>query len=278
MLDKIITKLVRNYPFSKGKGWFTYSSFARYVQKNLGKFEKVKIFDGSYLWVDPRDYIGATIFFFRDFDKSISKLLSDLLKKGDVFVDVGASCGIESIPCAKIVGQKGRVFSFEPHEISYNLLSKSLLENKLNNVVTMPFAVCSNDETKSLSVQPDNYGLSSILAFEEGHIPVKCIKLDSIKYLLNTKIKILKIDTEGHELEVLKGAKEIFEVNKPDYVIIELLPKNTVHLFDREEYKFLKSYGYRARQIKKHFCDYRLTDLSRKKISTSSADYIFSKY
>ena len=142
----------------------------------------------------------------------------------------------------------------------------------------MPFAVCSNDETKSLSVQPDNYGLSSILAFEEGHIPVKCIKLDSIKYLLNTKIKILKIDTEGHELEVLKGAKEIFEVNKPDYVIIELLPKNTVHLFDREEYKFLKSYGYRARQIKKHFCDYRLTDLSRKKISTSSADYIFSKY
>ena len=46
----------------------------------------------------PRDYIGATIFFFRDFDKSISKLL-DLLIKGDVFVDVGASYGIESIPC-----------------------------------------------------------------------------------------------------------------------------------------------------------------------------------
>ena len=157
--------------------------------------EKVKIFDGSYLWVDPRDYIGATIFFFRDFDKSISKLLSDLLKKGDVFVDVGASCGIESIPCAKIVGQKGKVFSFEPHEISYNLLSKSLLENKLNNVVTMPFAVCSNNETKSLSVQPDNYGLSSILDYGEGHIPI-----------------------------------------------------------------------------------YRLTDLSRKKISSSSADYIFLKY
>ena len=278
MLDRVITKLVRNYPFSKGKGWFTYSLLARYIQKNLGKFEKVKIFDGSYIWVDPRDYIGATIFFFRDFDKSISKLLSDLLIKGDVFVDVGASYGIESIPCAKIVGQKGKVFSFEPHKISYNLLCKSLLENKLDNVVTMPFAVSSNDETKSLSVQPNNYGLSSILAYEEGNIPVECIRLDSIKYLLNNKIKILKIDTEGYEFEVLKGAKEIFELNKPDHVIIEILPKNTVHLFDREEYKFLTSFGYRGRQINKYFSGYKLVDLSREKTRLTSADYIFSMH
>lgn len=278
MLVRLTTKLVRNYPFSKGKGWFTYSSLARYVQKNLGKFEKVKIFDGSYLWVNPRDYIGATIFFFRDFDKSISKLLSNLLIKGDVFVDVGASYGIESIPCAKIVGEKGKVISFEPHKISYNLLCKSVLENKLKNVITMPFAVSSNVETKTLSVQPNNYGLSSILPYEEGNISVECVKLDSIKYLLNNKIKILKIDTEGYEFEVLKGAKEIFELNKPDHVIIEILPKNTVHLFDREEYKFLTSYGYRGMQINKYFSGYKLTDLSKKKISSNSADYIFSTY
>ena len=54
-------------------------------------------------------------------------------------------------------------------------------------------------------------------AYEEGNIPVECIRLDSIKYLLNNKIKILKIDTEGYEFEVLKGAKEIFELNKPDH-------------------------------------------------------------
>ena len=134
MLDRVITKLVRNYPFSKEKVGL-YSLLARYIQKNLGKFEKLKYLMAVTFGL-PRDYIGALIFFFRDFDKSISKLLSDLLIKGDVFVDVGASYGIESIPCANCRA-KGKVFSFE-RKISYNLLCKSLPENKLDNVVTMP--------------------------------------------------------------------------------------------------------------------------------------------
>ncbi len=133
--------------------------------------------------------------------------LISLLTPNSNVIDVGANVGTISIPLAKFV-RFGKVFSIEAHPRIYNYLKKNVELNNLTNVELFNLAIGDKKGHVFFSdISSDD--MNRVIKDKSG-IDVETRRLDEIipKHLL---IRLLKIDTEGYELFVLKGCKNILE-------------------------------------------------------------------
>ncbi len=144
------------------------------------------------------------------------KLCKEIIKKGDVVIDIGANIGYYSVLFSKLVGRKGRVYAFEPLPKNFSLLLKNLKVNNCSNVSAFNCAVSSTNGIATFRYNKRYLGGGS-LSYKEEHtdsFEVMTIKLDDfIK-----KADFVKMDIEGHEPEALKGMKNL----RFDHLIIEM--------------------------------------------------------
>jgi FkbM family methyltransferase len=164
-----------------------------------------------------------------DREADIVKLFSP--KEGDIVVDVGAHIGKYTIIASKMVGSKGKVIAIEAHPVNYDILKQNIALNKLSNVIALNYAVHSRKATVKLyepgqeegftiynTIMTDRTRLNS-----QKYIEVKANTLDSL--LLENGIKEvnwIKIDVEGAEFEVLKGATNKLLSSKDISLLIEI--------------------------------------------------------
>lgn len=141
------------------------------------------------LWIDPAS---------RFHDLSLFK---ECCQPGDIVVDVGANIGEVAIVLSKRVGEAGEVLAFEPHPRIYQYLVGNLALNNCANVTTRNLALSSAPGGVRMSDDKRD-DMNRILP--AGTIEVTCSTLDA--ELPPRPIAFLKIDVEGHELSVLKGA------------------------------------------------------------------------
>ena len=185
----------------------------------------IQTLHGFGLKINPSIDKGVELSLFQTgtYEKGILSFLEKNLKKDDCFIDVGSNIGLMTIFAAKQVGVKGAVFSFEAHPETYKILEFNLDLNKITNVIKCNFALGSNF---CQSVIYDNWqvnrgGASLIINdVNSTSFPIEVKRLDDV-LTKQIKPKIIKIDVEGFELEVLKGAKEVIIKNKP-ILIVEL--------------------------------------------------------
>jgi len=131
-------------------------------------------------------------------------------------VDVGANIGYYTVLLADKVGKNGKVYAFEPDIINFEILEKNIKANNLENVVAINVAVGSKNETKILYKSEENLGDHKLYndQFLMSNVQkTKIIKLD--EYLINQKVDLLKIDTQGWEPAVIEGTKKTIEKYKP---------------------------------------------------------------
>lgn len=129
-------------------------------------------------------------------------------------IDVGAHIGYHTVRLSKICS-KGQVYAFEPNPILTDIVKENIKENNCDNVRYYPYAV-SDISTKGYLTENENTFLVS-LAKGVTNREIQIIRLDDITDL--PKIDLIKIDVEGFELSVLKGAKLLIERDKPIIVI-----------------------------------------------------------
>ena len=155
-------------------------------------------------------------------------------KTGDIVVDIGAAFGFYAIMASRRVGQQGRVVAIEAQPDSFDMLNKNIKLNKLANIITLNYAAYS-EKTKvrlysSYSIIQERAGQSL-----QSFIEVSADTLDNLLLGVGIdEVNWIKIDVEGAELEVLKGAEGLLsrstdialliEVHSPDLVkpIVEL--------------------------------------------------------
>ena len=122
-------------------------------------------------------------------------------------LDIGANIGTHTIPFSKLA-YRGHVHSFEPNEFSRKLLEKNLLDNKVTNVTSFPYAIGRNNGKSYIGsyniAVPGNYGEMSTLHSSEYMELTDTMRLDAIKF---ERVDLIKMDIEGAEPEALKGAK-----------------------------------------------------------------------
>lgn len=151
--------------------------------------------------------IDRTLYYLGTYEISTLNMLNKFLSAESVFVDVGAYVGDMTI-FAALKCTKGQVFAFEPHPESYKYLLKNIRLNNLRNVSAYNMALGLSKGSVNFYPNPELVGRSST-QIDNDISPIKV----RINYLDNVipkdiKIDVLKIDTEGEELQILKSAKK----------------------------------------------------------------------
>ena len=178
--------------------------------------------NGIFYSIDPLDQVEFNTF--RGFsigpESIFSKYLASILTKNDVFFDLGAHTGRHTLPAAKYVGPTGRVFAFEPIHTSFAKLHSNIMLNSFNNVVTINKAVLDKPNKlieifihPIMPVESTNTGessISSIKIIDQKLSPKLLATTTTIDEIVMQhqihEIKLIKIDVQGGELQVLNGA------------------------------------------------------------------------
>jgi len=156
------------------------------------------------------------------------RFLWKYLQQGMTFLDIGAYHGVYSIVAAKKLGHTGRVVAFEPSSRERKRMLVNLTYNKIETVTIEPYAVAADEDEALLTVVVDGFTTMNSLRLPPidhmtEQVTVNTISLDV--YLDRKKIDrvdLLKIDTEGGELEAFRGADRLVRCYRP-VIICEVL-------------------------------------------------------
>jgi len=155
----------------------------------------------------------------------MERLMRAIVKPGDCVVDVGANIGYFTAILSELVGETGKVLSFEPLPPLVKLLEKAKETNKLKNVILHPVALSNNEGNVYIDVGTFNSGGGQFRSEEymrsynnlrpNSVVSVPTKKLDDLYYNKITRLDYLKMDVEGAEDLVLEGAKKLIKKFNP---------------------------------------------------------------
>lgn len=178
-----------------------------------------------------------------------------LIKPGDFTMDLGANVGWYTVLFARLVGERGKVYSVEPIPDTFVLLSTVVQKLRLNNVELFNCAVSDKDGSAAMEIPKHDYGgdnfyMAHIIAGQShdpalDRVEVSLHSLDSLipKELART-VTFIKCDVEGHELAVLKGAAELFKRARPAMMIEVAGTAAMQDAPNNEFFSLLRGYGY----------------------------------
>jgi FkbM family methyltransferase len=155
------------------------------------------------------------------FEPGESRLVRELLGPGDTFVDVGAHIGWFSTIAAGRVGETGQVVAIEPYPANATVLKDNLARNRCRNVRVLGSAVGSAPGTLTLARGADSGGVTALDWVRTGRVEVPVTTLDEALAGVGP-VALLKIDVEGWEAQVLRGAARTLA--RAGRVLIEINP------------------------------------------------------
>ncbi len=174
----------------------------------------------------------------------ITALLRELalqLSPTSTIVDIGTNIGANAIPMA--LAFNGIVWGFEPVPETFNALQRNVVLSGTQNLEIFNHALSDSEGTGAMfDVSPSNPGVAKLDKTTQG--ATKFVTLDSITSQRAASVSLVKIDVEGHEELVFKGAKNTIIKDRP-IVIAEAFPKSGL-------FTFLSSFGYRHLNIQGH--------------------------
>jgi FkbM family methyltransferase len=170
------------------------------------------------------------------YEPDITIFLMRVLQRGDCFVDVGANIGFFTIIAAQLVGGEGAVYAFEPELENFKRLCLNMALNALSNVKPFQAAVGDANSVTNLYINRDNDGghalwdpgAHSFNQLSRESVQLQQTELLTIDSVFNRKdeilprIKIIKIDTEGYEHNVIVGALETIRQHRVPFILAEI--------------------------------------------------------
>ncbi|UFX82739.1 FkbM family methyltransferase [Candidatus Absconditicoccus praedator] len=158
-------------------------------------------------------------------EKGTSLFLVNNIKKGDVFLDIGANLGYYSLIASELVGDEGKVYAFEPVKSNIKSLEENILLNNISNVSIKKFALGNKNEQLNINIDANNSAVNSIVIKQDKNLSEKIsIKRFDDLDIHKENINFVKIDVEGYELEVLKGMKNLLENQDNLNIVMEFSP------------------------------------------------------
>jgi FkbM family methyltransferase len=244
------------------KPWYVYKPsniirrlFSRKPQAR--SLENVKMAWGGQLEFDIAGSIGWGAKTTGVVDLALSEVVCNLVRKGDSVLDVGANVGGITYLLARLVGKNGTVDAFEPHPVVHQILKRNRTLNLGhwgNQVALHEVAVGSSRGKVRLLEDPDaaSDGQASFHLNSKRSIShdVQMVRLDqAVNY---KRYSLMKLDVEGHELQVLEGAGRLLDDKSIENILFEDHEGPTSRVFDfltRKNY-FVYSFGWELNGVR----------------------------
>lgn len=193
------------------------------------------------------------------YEVPIQNIFAQHLKTGDVFYDIGSNVGFFSIIAAKLVGDKGKVYAFEPGSENAKSIRHNAQLNNFSQIEVIEKAVSSNSGQGQLllATYAGGHALATADAPPDlaGEVTVDLVSIDDL--IAQNKIEppnFVKVDVEGAELDVLKGMTETIKTYQP--TIIYEVDDGDRTAYERKYQEladFLKSFNYRVTQTENSY-------------------------
>jgi FkbM family methyltransferase len=166
------------------------------------------------------------------YEPATTRAFREILKQGDTVVDVGANIGYFSLLSSRLVGDKGCVIAFEPEPHNIESFRRNVTLNRFTNTGVNTFAIGNYNGESEFHISTNDPAHSLVKAkVHSSSIVVKVRKLDVFEI---AKANLIKTDTEGNELAVLRGAEKLIKRSPDIKLIIEVNPDliNVKELWD----------------------------------------------
>ena len=186
-----------------------------------------------------------------EFELETFRVLTKLVKPGLVFIDVGAHIGKYTFPVARVLRGDGVVVAIEPNPRVFRALMEGVKLNGFRNVVALNIALGDRDGNVVFCEKLAT-GTSSVVELEDclDVIKVPMRSLDSlVAELVLPKIDVIKIDVEGAEMLVLKGAISTLKKFKP-HIFVEVRHRNF-----NEFRSFMDTVNYTCKELERRAID-----------------------
>lgn len=161
--------------------------------------------NGYTLYLDPQDSMNLSVM--GCFEPAETELVKRIVRPGDVVVDVGAHIGYFTVLFARLAGDQGRVYAFEPNPETVALLRRNIAENRLRNVIAENKAASDRDGVVNLHVSHDDSVDHRICytGASRRTVPVEAVRLDAYFHDPLSRVDFIKIDVQGAEHRALEG-------------------------------------------------------------------------
>ena len=253
--DKIILTIARFTRKHSFKGMQRILNFI-FPPSNENKISTViDDYDGDLkINIDTSSFLEWFLFFKRDYESDVIKLIKKILKPGSIAIDVGANIGIHTLVMSNKIGRNGKVLAVEPQPEILERLKSNISLNNIKNIQVLPIALSSKPGKVILYTHSDKYNNKAQSSFYKNHAENNLtrkirVSVKTIDQIINDeklkKVDFIKIDTEGNDFNVLKGAEKTICNHKP-FIVFEY-EKKCWNLSDSKlesAFQFLKGLNY----------------------------------
>jgi FkbM family methyltransferase len=208
-----------------GVFWYKTFKFLKPGNSTLLKFKVPKYDYEFYCRINKDDFKIMTI----HEDDIITRFTP---KEGDIVIDIGAHIGLYTIISSKRVGANGKVVAIEADPENFEMLTSNIKLNQLTNVIPLNYAVYSKETKLKLYLPSGESGFTKYntimpnwINTQEKFVEVNANTLDyllQLNKIRQEEVNWIKIDVEGAEFEVLKGATNVLSKSKDVAILMEL--------------------------------------------------------
>jgi FkbM family methyltransferase len=172
--------------------------------------------------VDPSNPAETSIYLWGTYEPEVMAVLERLLARGQTAIDVGANCGVITVMMAALVGPLGRVVAIDPSPAACDRTRRQAQLNGLQNVEVHDVALGAAADRDSFRM--GRVGLGALpgvdAEFTTGRpIDVRVVTIDEIVGGSGNRVALVKIDTDGSEVAVLEGARDVLRRDRPALIV-----------------------------------------------------------
>jgi FkbM family methyltransferase len=212
---------LRYAPWSTGKDWLWQKFHWR------ARDFSCRMRSGARMTGNTRDLIQRHLYFFGAWEPNITQWIADTLQPGDVFIDIGANIGYYSLLASTLVGDQGKVVAIEAAPWIHARLDDHVAMNGRANIRTVQVAASSAAGTLQLFPgNADNIGKTTTVGGNGDAIEVPALPMaDILRDDEIRRARIIKIDVEGAEPDVLRGLEPVLRRMRDDLeIVMEVSP------------------------------------------------------
>jgi len=229
-----------------GVFWYKTFKFLRPGNSTLLKFKVPKYDYEFYCRINKDDFKIMTIH-----EDDIIKRFTP--KEGDIVIDIGAHIGLYTIISSNRVGANGKVVAIEADPSNFEMLNSNIKLNQLTNVIPLNYAVHSKETKVKLYLPSGESGFTKYntimpnwINAQEKFVEVNANTLDyllQLNEIRQEEVNWIKIDVEGAEFEVLKGATNVLSKSKDIAILMEL--HGPPHVYRPKVEEFVNLYNFK---------------------------------
>jgi FkbM family methyltransferase len=260
--QRVVSSVVRTYPFYSGCGKVANHPWVAALA-GASKEEAWARVPGGQVLAPLDDLMGRAAYYAGEHDRKITWICKKLIRRGDTVLDIGANLGMVTVHMASLVGSGGVVHAFEPNPRLVGLLRRALHQNCLPQVKLHEFGLGPAESTLELLVPLSDTGQASFVRSwsQEDCTPVRVPvrKLDDVAREQDIRrVSLVKIDVEGFEASVFRGALLFLEKVRPEAILFEVMEGISGRVSDSPVFRILLDFGYTFRSIPRSMLAMRL--------------------